>query len=175
MKCERSWAVSDPKRILSGHPGMKHFWLLSRLLPTSWIYLFWPLRTMLFQALLLRGRLLSLTYLVPPGSPSLLEASWLEVWAGAQQLLHSPLLPSAACSKWLLALQAQLAPEDVIPIVSLLFPLSSAKVYNLINLPEIPFHMKSSSIAAVRCTDWSQTAWVLFQRCHLWTVWSWAS
>lgn len=51
VKHERTWAVSDSKRILGGHPGitgqglvrwlLQHLWLLSRLFLTSRVYVFW--------------------------------------------------------------------------------------------------------------------------------------
>lgn len=175
MKCERSWAVSDSKRILSGHPGMKHFWLLSRLLPTSWIYLFWPLRTMLFQALLLRGRLLISDLPCFSRFPFSTGSQLAGSLSRGPAIAPQPFAALCCLQQMALNPPGTAGPRGCDSNSFSALSFSSAKVYNLINLPEIPFHMKSSSIAAVRCTDWSQTAWVLFQRCHLWTVWSWAS
>ena len=48
-----------------------------------------------------------------------------------------------------------------------LFPLVQQTNHSQINLPEISFHMRISSIVVVNFIDWRQTAWIQFQLCHL--------
>lgn len=140
-----------------------------------------PFRTVLFPALLLEIGFSSLTwalflqvpllYCKPAGCKSGQGPS------NCSTALCCPLLPAAnGCSpsrpSW-----PQGSDAWVIPVSSfwLLVPLVQQTIYSQTNLPEISFHVRSSSIVVVRCTDWRQAAWVLFQLCHLLTVWSQAS
>lgn len=179
VKHERTWAVSDCKRILGGHPGitgqglvrwlLQHLWLLSRLLLTSRVYVFWSPRDRVVPSPSW-GRLcisdMSLVFRFPFFTGSQLAGSL----GKGPALTHSPLLPSAAHSEWRLILQAQMAHGAGAWIIAVVFWLLLRLVHQTnhsqISLTEISFHMRISSVVVVRCTDWRQPGFSSISAIH---------
>ena len=161
-------------------PGRSEMLLLQRLcalsglIPTSRRD-FWCLRTVVSQPFSFRCRLCISDLSLRP--VSLLRRKSLAGSLGGGPAI-APQLPTALCCPQQMAvtLPAQRPKGPVVAWVlavvfwPALFPLVQQANHCQVNLPEISFHMRVSSVAMVKFIDWRQVTWVQFQLCCLLTV-----